>query len=141
MKIDCGTIIITNNPSHWMEQPKPPEVKKMKYYYGLKDQEMYMSTDLGGAWKEIDDEYGNDCIGMEIIEMKVSRKYGNRHCQYIGEFLESDSCGKYNCEYYQPKNKISGICIHSTYGLHETGRKWAIKADGKLKKISGRKKK
>ena len=112
----------------------------MTYYYGLKDQDMYMATDPEGAWEEIDNIYENDCIGMEIFEMKVSRKYGEKYCPIRDEYIQIDSCGRNNCDDYKPRNKISGICIHSTYSLHETGRKWIILENGVLKKISGRKK-
>jgi len=113
----------------------------MIYYYGLKDQDMYMATYPEGAWEEIDNEYGNDCIGMEIYEMKVSRKYGERYCPLRDEYTDHDTCGKDKCEDYKPRNGINGICRELTYSLHETGRKWKILPDGVLKKIAGRLKK
>lgn len=109
----------------------------MKYYYGLEDQEIYTATDQYEALEEIIKEY-TDFIGIEIIEMRPSRKSGIVYCLREREFIEESGwCGK-TCESYQPRNGKNRICKNHSWGLWETGRKWKITGKNELKKISGR---
>ena len=110
-----------------------------RYYYGLENQEVYTATDPYQVLEELEPDYDDtQIIGMIIVEMVVSRKYGMKWCMEDNEFIEGNGwCGEY-CGNYEPRNKKSGICIHQSWGVIETGRKWKITGKEQLKKIAGR---
>jgi hypothetical protein len=111
-----------------------------RYYYGMKDQEYYTADDIDDAFEEIKSyEYDDDLellinSEVEIVEMVVSKRSGERWCIQIGEF--TDECGRICCDEYMPRNGKNGICKHLSWGLIETGRKWLITGDYSYKKIS-----
>lgn len=111
-----------------------------RYYYGLEDQVTYTATDPYEVFEELEIDYDDqEIIGMIIVEMVVSRKYGMQWCMEDSLFVEdSDSCSW--CKKYEPRNGKNGICKHRSWGLIETGRRWEITGKNQLKKISGRKK-
>jgi len=114
-----------------------------KYYYGTEDEEYYDETDYEDEADflfALMDETTEDFVVM--AEMTNSRRSGHTFCIANEEFIEYGEgvCG-HICPHYEPRNKIKGICKHHSYGLIETGRKWKVFADGKIKKISGRNKK
>jgi hypothetical protein len=106
------------------------------YYYGFKDQDVYTYQTPLDFYDFLGEEPEED---QEIIELKTGDK-NNRNCTVDPElFLDSFTCGKFNCPDYAPRNGINGICINNYAGLIETGRAWIVK-DGKLKKIRSRNK-
>jgi len=83
-----------------------------RYYYGLEDQTTYTATDPYEVFEELEVDYDDkQIIGMVIIEMVISRKYGMRWCMEECEFIEGagDWCGL-DCPNYKPRNGKSGIC-------------------------------
>jgi len=83
---------------------------------------------------------GKFCI---IIECVISKKSNIKVCLYENEFIEVCSpgdCNSNDCFQYEPRNGKNGICVHRSYGLIETGRKWHKLKDGTIKKISSRRK-
>ena len=106
-----------------------------KYYYGLEDQEIYYSNSLDEVYEENE---GYLKPPYEIIEMKVSRKSGEKWCNWHNVFI--DECTNLLCGEYVPRNGKNGICKYSSYGLIATGAKWECIGERKFKKISGRKK-
>ena len=110
-----------------------------KYFYGLEGQERYTAKDPYEALEELDPDYDEiERIGLEIVEMKVSRKSGCTYCSTTDTFPSENPgwCGK-GCEHYTPRNGKNGICKNVSYGLMETDRKWIVLCGNRLKKISG----
>lgn len=114
---------------------------RYKYFYGQKDCDFYIHDDPYQAGADICEELEIDQV--EIYEMKVSRGQ-DRWCKSHLEFFEPgehSDCGM-SCNDYKPRNGISGICEHLSYGLKHTGRILLIDKDFNLvKTISPRRRK
>ena len=106
----------------------------------MPEQEIYTAVDPYDVVDHLE-LIGENEIGIEIIEMKGSRKSGCTYCAVTNSFPSEQLgwCGN-DCEEYKPRNRKNGICKHLTCGLIETGRKWIITENG-LKKVAGRKRK
>lgn len=59
-----------------------------------------------------------DIIGGGIFWCKKHRFCGDGTADY---------CGRENCEDYEPRNKISGVCKHHRHVLYVPGEKVTIK--------------
>lgn len=111
----------------------------MKYFYGESYDEVYDFTDPEECADYIASDITKDDEVREMIEMKPYRSEDG-WCLENKFVLGIDSCGKYNCDDYIPRNGKNGICKHHSFCLKETGRKWNVYGDGSFKKTSERKK-
>lgn len=84
--------------------------KMAKYYFQKHDEDCYTRQ------YHLDYMQENGLTEMKVFEairdVGVDYFYCKYHC-LIG--TTDDCCGKYNCEQYEPRNKISGICKHYGY--------------------------
>ena len=105
-----------------------------RYWYGEPDEEMYMLDDP----EEVAADMFDDFREGEVIELTTNRK-AEAFCQEHSYF--DPECGVLHCDEYSPRNGKNGICKHHGFGLKPTGRKWKVDREGKLIKISSRKRK
>ena len=99
-------------------------MKRPKYYFQYDDSEMcydedyFQSIMLDENMKE-----------MEVLEAVPERIPGVFWCQ-MHCFSSDDSastCGKFNCNQYEPRNKKNGRCIHHCIDLFTHGDKITLK--------------
>ena len=66
---------------------------------------------------------------IELEEMKFD-KQAERFCTLYCEFLDDGDCGKKVCKDYVPKNGLKGKCIHKSFSLTGTGKKFILNENG-----------
>ena len=74
---------------------------------------------------------------MILTEMKIDRYSNYRYCKELDSIIdlnEESVCGK-QCEFYEPKNKVSGVCKHLDFTYDDTGKQFLLKFEnGKFTK-------
>lgn len=108
----------------------------MDYFYGEEGDAIF-DSELNDVCNYKLQELNSKNEYKIILEMKI-KKGSEKWCKLTKEFI--DDCGQYYCSTYRPRNKKNGICEYLSWGLYPTGRKFKLYGDGKIKKISSRRK-
>lgn len=96
-------------------------MKREKYYFKYSDSEMCYN-------KKYFDNYmqENGLTEIEVFEAMPEIIGGGifwcKKHSFCGNGT-TGTCGKRNCNDYEPRNKVSGVCIHHTCWLYTHGNK------------------
>lgn len=100
-------------------------IMKTKYYFKTNDSEICYSIEYFNNYME-----EHNLSEMEVyIAIPGIIGDGVFWCKehlFCGD-TTSETCGKNNCNDYEPRNKISGVCKHHTHWLHSHGDKLTLK--------------
>ncbi len=100
----------------------------MKYYFDDSDDEGNCYT-LDYFKEQLNDELPE--MKLRLAKMVVGESFF--YCCYFGECCEKDdcTCGKFNCEKYNPRNGKNGRCKHHRNCYVETDETITIKFNPK----------
>lgn len=59
---------------------------------------------------------------IELYEAMPERIRGALWCRAVDEYTEVGNCGKI-CEFYKPRNNVSGMCKYRSNTLYSCGKK------------------